>query len=435
MKNSIFREKFLTLRKFHLISLNLFVVGLMTLSTSIAQTGEALNFDGVDDYINLPFVVQNSYTKEAWVKISAIDGNTHNIISGSGSAFFIVNGQLSAGHSPTFLDVQDPGTLSLNVWHHVAVTYDHTSNTMTLYKDGVAVALGTSISYTDTENYIGAVDIGYPENFFIYNIDEVRIWRTALTAGQITAYSTCSLLNNETNLSAHYTFNQGTAIGNNIGITTLLDSGPNGYHGSISGFALTGSSSNFVGSGVSFSGPCGVLPVEIISFKAEKSLGNQVRLEWKTAAEQANTYYYVERSSAANGDWKQIAKVTGQVSSAPEKTYYYNDATPGSGVNYYRIRQVISTGSEKYSAVRNVKFDEAFKNFAVYPTLTGGQVTIEVSDPSLIGTSLLLVDNMGRVVGKQIISQVKQPISISNFPNGMYFIRNAKGETAKVIKQ
>ncbi len=67
-----------------LVASIIFACSAFAFQSSQAQTGQALNFDGVNDYVDLSsFVVQNSYTKEAWINTSVIDGNYRNILSGS----------------------------------------------------------------------------------------------------------------------------------------------------------------------------------------------------------------------------------------------------------------------------------------------------------------------------------------------------------------
>lgn len=69
----------------------------------------------------------------------------------------------------------------------------------------------------------------------------------------------CELTGNECNLVAYYKFNQGTAGGNNAGVTTLVGSTTNGYNGTLNNFALSGSTSNWISpGGVTTGNNCGV---------------------------------------------------------------------------------------------------------------------------------------------------------------------------------
>ena len=373
---------------------------------SNAQTGEALNFDGVDDYVDLPFIVQNSYTKEAWINISAIDASYHNILSGSQTALYVVNGQLTAGHYPTYNNVQDPTPLVPGTWYHVAVTYDDATGTMTLYKNGLLVATGTAPAYTETEGFIGALYTGTASNFFQGSIDEVRFWSVAHTAGQVAADANCSLVGDEPNLTAYYNLNQGTAGGDNTTETTATDNSGNGMDGVLFNFALTGSSSNWIAPGAALAGPCAVLPIELSYFSVEKS-GNKVSLVWKTASEHNNVGFEIERSVNGNTGWQKIASVKGAGNSSQEITYSYNDLSPVRGNNFYRLKQTDLDGTVKYSYIRNVKFDLNLKPFVIYPTIAGNKITISLSDNSLLNTHLFIIDNQGRTVRKEILSQLK----------------------------
>ncbi|QRM89975.1 choice-of-anchor D domain-containing protein [Lacinutrix sp. WUR7] len=72
-----------------------------------------------------------------------------------------------------------------NEWHQLAVIYDGTK--ATLYIDGVADTSANKSAPIDTNHsfFIGAAAKNTPEDFFNGNIDEVRVWNTALTENQL----------------------------------------------------------------------------------------------------------------------------------------------------------------------------------------------------------------------------------------------------------
>ncbi|MEP6584516.1 MAG: LamG-like jellyroll fold domain-containing protein, partial [Ginsengibacter sp.] len=388
-----------------------------------AQAGEALNFDGTDDYVDLPFVVQNSYTKEAWINLSVVDAGIHNILSGSQTALYVVNGQLTAGHFPNFNEAQDPTPLVAGTWYHVAVTFDNTTGDITLYKNGAMVgATGTSPAYTETEGYIGAIYVGAASYFFQGSIDEVRFWSVVRTPTQIAAYANCSLVGNEPNLTAYYGLNQGTAGGNNATETNATDISGNALDGVLFTFALTGATSNWIAPGAPLTGPCAALPIELSYFSAEKS-GNNVSLVWKTASEHNNAGFEIERSANGNNGWQKIASVKGAGNSSTEITYSYSDLSPIRGNNFYRLKQTDFDGSVKYSYIRSIKFGGNLKPIVIYPTITRDKITVSLSDNSLLNTNIYLVDNQGRVVKKEVLSQLKQDIDVSSLQKGMYFLK------------
>lgn len=70
-------------------------------------------------------------------------------------------------------------------WHQLAVIYNGTR--ATLYIDGVADTSANRSAPADTDHsfFIGAAAKDAPEDFFEGNIDEVRVWNTALTEDQL----------------------------------------------------------------------------------------------------------------------------------------------------------------------------------------------------------------------------------------------------------
>lgn len=191
---------------------------LFTLSLN-AQPKTALSFDGVDDRVDLPNILPNSYTKEAWIYSSLGDpfGNTNNIISGLSTAFWFPADQgfrLSAGQSGfPFNDVQDPTPLSANTWYHVAVTYDAATTTMNLYKNGVLVDQNTTVaSVNETELHLGNYG-GFAGTYYTGLIDEVRIWDIALSQAQIRDRMCTKIKNTDAlwgNLVAYYKADDGS---------------------------------------------------------------------------------------------------------------------------------------------------------------------------------------------------------------------------------
>lgn len=220
--------------------------------------GNALNFDGANDYVDLGTILPaGNYTKEAWIYITDAAA-TNNIISGDQAtaqhAFYVppVTGgsKLSAGHNGSWAQVQDPNTINVNTWYHVAVSYDAASTTLTLYKNGVQVAQNTAvgaISSNSKQTYIGAyIDLLSAKNAFKGNIDEVRIWNTVRTQAQIQANMNVELAGNESGLVNYYNFNQGIAGGTNTLLSSLIDKTSSANNGTLNGFALTGTTSNWV---------------------------------------------------------------------------------------------------------------------------------------------------------------------------------------------
>jgi len=180
--------------------------------------GDTASFDGVDDYIELGNVLPDDYTKEAWIKRSSGSNDIH-IISGGGAnthAFWVSAEQgfkLSAGHNDQYTAVQDSEALAEDVWYHVAVTYDG-SDEMKLYKNGELVDSATGVeNLSAVSANIGRDNDG---NYFVGEMDEVRIWHEVRTQEEIQDNLYSALEGTEANLIHYYSFDEGTTSGDTI---------------------------------------------------------------------------------------------------------------------------------------------------------------------------------------------------------------------------
>jgi hypothetical protein len=104
----------------------------------------------------------------------------------------------------------DTTTVSLNEWHHVALTIDPSK--MTLYLDGILVEELVHNRGPGVKNH-SYVAIGrhlYYDNPFRGLMDEIRIWGVALTEQEIRNSMYAQLSGNENGLVAYWNFNQGS---------------------------------------------------------------------------------------------------------------------------------------------------------------------------------------------------------------------------------
>jgi len=211
----------------------------------------ALDFDGVNDCVITTLDVNNSVlpitTWEAWVYPTASDGTWRTIFGiedgGWDRNVFVNGGYFYAGYANGGWQITP---INMNEWQHVAVVYNEASNSMKFYKNGVAFTLSSSIGIPSSAQKfaIGSSQQSGPNQFFQGKISEVRVWNVERTQAQIQASMNNELTGEETGLVAYYPFKQGNPNKNNSTITTLFDEvGTN--NGTITNFALTGTSSNF----------------------------------------------------------------------------------------------------------------------------------------------------------------------------------------------
>ncbi len=158
--------------------------------------GDAMSFAAANDKVQAPnsatLTISGSMTLEAWIKPASLSTAPHPIILkgatwpsnyslslegsrllwkwGGGSKYYYSNAVVQAG-----------------VWQHVALSYDSTSKAVRFYVNGVAQ--GTDVESLAPTPVAGPLYIGSSEdgNRFLGAIDEVRIYKRALSADEVNA--------------------------------------------------------------------------------------------------------------------------------------------------------------------------------------------------------------------------------------------------------
>ena len=229
--------------------------------TALTTLAGALNFVKANNtYITVPHSASMNlgaeFTIEAWVNYT---GANSTIIDKGDYDYLLQVNCNNPGFAPNRLNfynrntgwVHSIGTVPEGVWTHVAVTLKN--GTMTFYINGVASGTAAVNFAQDS----GPVNIGRQSpwscacNIFNGNMDELRVWNRALSACEINANKSCELSGSQTGLAAYYKFNQGSINVNNSSVNTLVDASGNNNTGTLTGFALTGTTSNWVAGQVS----------------------------------------------------------------------------------------------------------------------------------------------------------------------------------------
>ncbi|GAB5400932.1 MAG: hypothetical protein Aureis2KO_25170 [Aureisphaera sp.] len=216
----------------------------------VAQN-QSLNFDGIDDYVDLgdnyAFEITDTFSVEAWVKFDT--PGLKQIVSKLGIEEGTFRGWglqiTSAGRLSGYISTEffndyifitgNSDFLFDNNWHHVAMTFDG-AGSLLLYVDGLPESFTSSgggtvtniqtTSNTHIGNYAGN---GTPGEFFFGNIDDVRIWDSARSATEIEDNYLTELSGNEANLIGYYKFD------NSDTTCDVQDCSPSGFHGTRDG--------------------------------------------------------------------------------------------------------------------------------------------------------------------------------------------------------
>jgi C1A family cysteine protease len=219
--------------------------------------GNALDFDGTDDYVALSngdvsaasIGMPATITVEAWVKVdsfkdwAAIAGFVFDdILSEAGWVLGVMAGNkfyfgiaTNFGLLVEITYMETDNIYFTDTWYHIAGTYD--GDTMRIYINGLEIVstesyYGGNIYYKNTDYVIGAYKDSNDNHFFDGRIDEVRIWNGARSPAEIRA-NMCKKLNPDIEPDLldyyHLDHSQGTFVddykgGNNNGLLMDMDS-------------------------------------------------------------------------------------------------------------------------------------------------------------------------------------------------------------------
>lgn len=167
------------------------------------------------------------------------------------------------------------------------------------------------------------------------------------------------------------------------------------------------------------------LPVNWLTFTGTINERNTVTLNWSTASELNNSHYDVERSSNGSTFVKVGALPAGNQSASMQQ-YIFNDETPGSGIAYYRLKQVDKDGSFQYSQIVRLHVANPIDKISVYPNPAKTQSFVRFNS-DMQQVQVQLHDLGGRVVYSRNMAGVKAgqglTIPVNNLSKGFYLLK------------
>jgi hypothetical protein len=174
------------------------------------------------------------------------------------------------------------------------------------------------------------------------------------------------------------------------------------------------------------------LPVELISFNANKLGNHQALLDWTTATEYQNEYFSVEWSTDGS-NFNRIGWLKGAGTTNMQHAYHFTHQQPAVGYNYYRLKQVDRDSSYTYSIIRPVWIDsliqsEAKEEFVyVYPNPSfSGEFDVDFYTATNKLCSISVYDLMGNIIYSDTwnvfsgISNYK--LKLTDIPKGTYLL-------------
>jgi len=182
--------------------------------------------------------------------------------------------------------------------------------------------------------------------------------------------------------------------------------------------------------------PCGVVPVQLLEFTAERANDQFADVKWTTESEAALRGYYIERSLLPAAGFETRGFVAATQVNTIKKEYAFTDANDFTVISYYRLRMADMDGAVKYSEVRPVKPVKAGTALLVYPNPATVQANLRVTVSRQTAAVITWSDAAGKKIKEQQL--VLQPGAnylaedVSSLAGGSYFITVVTKDGAKM---
>jgi hypothetical protein len=178
------------------------------------------------------------------------------------------------------------------------------------------------------------------------------------------------------------------------------------------------------------------LPIKLLYFTAKLN-GEKVDVNWATASETNNKYFYVERSKDGNA-FKDIGILNGAGNSTTTLYYSYVDQNPYTGVSYYRLRQEDYDGAVSHSDIVSVLNNNKGSSWMVYPNPAKDIIRIEnIGSDAMQNASFNLFNPEGVLVKTISLGSKNNSVrelDIRDLSNGIYIGRIADDYNQQVFK-
>ena len=239
-------------------------------TTVAGKIGQALSFDGVDDFVSTTDIDLSAISMSAWIKLSASVAQSRIVSNWTSPYSYLLSFndtgtqvQLATRSGGSTGLIHTSGNCVVGVWCHIVAVYDN--STFKIYRNAVDetvvdISLTGVLDNTNDDVVIGAdsVNHSFP---FPGSLDDVRIYNRALSSTEIrqlynqgagTKVASSPLATSGTGLNrglvGYWTFD-GPKMTQNV-----ADSSGQGNHGALKGQAATTTVAGKIGQALSFDG-------------------------------------------------------------------------------------------------------------------------------------------------------------------------------------
>lgn len=141
-----------------------------------------------------------------------------------------------------------------------------------------------------------------------------------------------------------------------------------------------------------------VLPVDLLSFNTS-CVGVRSKINWKTASENNNDYFTIEKSLDAI-HFEPVGVIKGAGDSYSEKSYTYTDPQANENKTvYYKLKQTDYDGEEKYLNTRSIRCLDESNDLKITNIIQYADgMELEFISPIKGNHMILIYDEMGKEI-------------------------------------
>jgi hypothetical protein len=183
------------------------------------------------------------------------------------------------------------------------------------------------------------------------------------------------------------------------------------------------------------------VPITLEYFKGSRQ-GNVHLTEWKVTCTSTQVTFEIERS----GDARTFTSITSLTATQARclQAFNFTDASPLSGINYYRLKMIDVDGKVSYSSTISMLNKESkFDIISVVPTLVQSNAYVNITATASSRMDIVVTDISGRQVQKQSITLVpgsnQVTMNVGKLSPGIYqvsgYTSDGISKTVRFVKQ
>jgi hypothetical protein len=185
------------------------------------------------------------------------------------------------------------------------------------------------------------------------------------------------------------------------------------------------------------------LPIELLTFEAERTSPDMVLLNWSTASEINNKGFHLERMLENEAEFTSIDWIDGNGTTVTEIEYKFSDPNSYTGLSYYRLKQVDFDGSISYSEIRAVEgtISNKFIDVTIFPNPVEQELNIRFDELNEVveNAQLKILSASGQVLYQTTIDVQSYQLFVLNevglLPPAMYVLSIEFNNGDKVLQK